>query len=93
MRKIHKIKKMKKILLKVSLKFKKEFKRQLRLAIAAAIGFLIAFAWKDFIFKLVQDSVADISTFTEIHFIGIASSLIITILGVILIIISSRFLE
>jgi hypothetical protein len=90
MPKIHKIRK---IILKTSSRFKKEFKRQTRLAIAAAIGFLIAFAWKDFIFNLIQDSVADISKITDIYFIGITSALILTILGVLFIMISSKLLD
>jgi len=90
---MHKIHKIKKIILKTSSRFKREFKRQTRLAIAAAIGFLIAFAWKDFIFNVIQDSVTDISNLTDIHFIGIASALVLTILGVLFIMISSKLLD
>jgi hypothetical protein len=85
--------KLKTIAIKTTRKFKKEFKRQLRLAIGAAIGFLIAFAWKDVIFAFVQDTITDLSSLTNIHLVGLLSSLTLTLLGVILLLISSRLLE
>jgi len=87
---MHKIKKIAK---KTTRKFKKEFKRQLRLAIAAAIGFLIAFAWKDFIFNITRQTVIDLATVTNIHFVGLLAAITVSLIGVILIILSSRLLE
>lgn len=73
-------------------RFGKEFKRQIRMAIAAAIGFLIAFAWRDYVINLAGGlftnlalNMPDLSRFL--------SSLLITLIGVIFIIISSKILE
>ncbi|PIN77803.1 hypothetical protein COV15_01265 [Candidatus Woesearchaeota archaeon CG10_big_fil_rev_8_21_14_0_10_34_12] len=74
-------------------KFKKELIRQLRVAIAAAIGFVIAFSWRNFVFELTKNWVKAISTMTNTNFINFTSSMLITIIGVILIIISSKILE
>lgn len=87
---MHKIRKIAK---ETTRKFKKEFKRQLRLAMAAAIGFLIAFAWKDFIFNITRQTIIDISTVSNIHFIGLLAALAVSLIGVILIVLSSRLLE
>lgn len=74
-------------------RFKKEFKRQLRLAIAAAIGFTIAFSWRDFIINLSKDWVSSLHLFLNVNLINLSSSLLITTLGVLLIVLSSRILE
>lgn len=74
-------------------KFKKELRRQTRLAIAAAIGFLIAFSWKDSILALTERVVQKITTITGLVQLSIATSIAITILGVVLILLSSRLLE
>lgn len=74
-------------------KFKKEFRRQTRLAIAAAIGFLIAFSWKDSILILTEKLVQKVTTITGLVQLSIATSIAITILGVLLILLSSKILE
>ena len=72
--------------------FKKEFKRQARLALVAAVGFIIAFAWKDFVFGLTGDI---LSKFLELNPItsALAISIVVTFLGVLIILISSRILK
>ncbi|MEK6823682.1 MAG: DUF5654 family protein [Nanoarchaeota archaeon] len=72
--------------------FKREFRKQLRLALAAAAGFIIALAWKDFIFKLTGDI---LSKFLELNPItsALAVSIAITLLGVLIILISSKILK
>ncbi|MEK6817685.1 MAG: hypothetical protein AABX80_02680, partial [Nanoarchaeota archaeon] len=57
--------------------FKKEFKRQARLALVAAVGFIIAFAWKDFVFKVTGDI---LSKFLELNPItsALAISIVVT---------------
>ena len=72
--------------------FKREFRKQLRLALAAAAGFIIAFAWKDFIFKLTGDF---LSKFLRLSLItsALAVSIVVTLLGVLIILISSRILK
>ncbi|MEK6844938.1 MAG: DUF5654 family protein [Nanoarchaeota archaeon] len=72
--------------------FKGEFRKQLRLALAAAAGFIIAFAWKDFIFKLTGDF---LSKFLRLSLItsALAVSIVVTLLGVLIILISSRILK
>jgi len=65
--------------------FKKEFRRQIRLAILAAIGFTIAFAWKRAIFDSFQSFV---TRFSETY-----TAIAITLVGVLLIFISSKILR
>ena len=74
-------------------KFKKEFKRQIRLAVTAAIGFIIAYSWKDAIIRAIEKYVQQITTMTSLINIGIVSSIVITVFGVLLILLSSRILE
>jgi len=73
-------------------KFKKEFKNQLRLAIAAAIGFIIAFSWRDFVIKLVGDTYSVLQTAMPITS-KFLTAITITLIGVFLIIITSKLLK
>ena len=72
--------------------FRKEFRRQIRLALAAAIGFIIAFVWKDFVIKLTGDT---LSRFLELNPITstLAIAIVVTFIGVLIILISSRILK
>ena len=72
--------------------FKREFRKQLRLALAAAVGFIIAFAWKDFFFKLTEDF---LSKFLKLNPItsALAISIFITFVGVLIILMSSKILK
>ncbi len=72
--------------------FKMEFKKQIRLALAAAIGFIIAFAWRDFVLKLTGDA---LSRFLELNPItsSLVLSIVVTFLGVLIILISSKILK
>lgn len=72
--------------------FKREFRKQLRLALAAAAGFIIAFAWKDFIFRITGDF---LSKFLKLSAItsALAISIFLTFIGVLIILISSRILK
>jgi len=74
-------------------KFKIEFKKQLRLAIAAAIGFLIAFSWRDFLFDLTRTAIIKLTLMTNVHFVGFFSAFFVSLVGVLLILLSSRLLE
>ena len=71
---------------------KREFRKQLRLALAAAVGFIIAFAWKDFVVKLTGDA---LSRFLELNPItsALAISIVITFFGILIIWASSRLLK
>jgi len=75
-----------------SSRFKKELKRQTRYAIAAAIGFTIAFAWRDYILNLTSSFLVDMAMVMPnmSRFLG---AILITLVGVILILLSSRLLE
>lgn len=73
-------------------RFQKEFKRQTRLAIAAAIGFLIAFAWRDYILSLASDFMSNMSKVMPTTS-RLISAITLTFIGVLLIFISSKFLE
>ncbi len=72
--------------------FKMEFKKQIRLALAAAIGFIIAFAWRDFVLRLTGDA---LSRFLELNPItsSLVLSIVVTFLGVLIILISSKILK
>jgi hypothetical protein len=80
-------------LIKTKKNFRKEFKRQLRYAIAAACGFLIIFAWKDAIWTFTRDLVEKLEQTTAIASTNIAAALIISVIGVLIIIISSKLLK
>jgi len=72
--------------------FKREFRKQLRLALAAAVGFIIAFAWKDFVFKLTGNA---LSKFLELNPItsALAIAIVVTFVGILIILISSKILK
>ena len=81
-------------ILKTKRTFKKEFKRQLKIAIDAAIGFTIAFAWRNSIFDTFQRQVARFLDLAPEHFTTeIYTALSITIVGVLLIFITSKLLR
>lgn len=82
---LHKVK-------KTTSRFKKEFLRQLRVAIAAGIGFLIAFAWKEYVFNLAKTLTGDLSLVMP-NISNFLAAGIITLIGVILIMISSKLLD
>ena len=74
--------------------FRKEFKRQIRLAILAAIGFTIAFAWKRAVFDTFLDYVSRFMDLPINHYTSeIYTAIAITLLGVILIFITSKLLR
>jgi hypothetical protein len=72
-------------------KFKTEFKKQTRLAITAAIGFIIAFAWKDYITAVSQNWLSGFSALSG-HVL-LSSAVLLTLIGTILILIASWALE
>jgi Na+/H+ antiporter NhaC len=73
--------------------FKKELKRQIKYAIAAAVGFLIAFAWRDSIYSSINDMIDKFNETARHALSGIYTAVIITIIGVGIIIASSRLLK
>ena len=73
-------------------RFWKEFKKQTRMAIAASIGFVIAFAWKDYIISLVGNTFNDLKVVMP-NLSAFLSAILLTFIGVILILISSKMLE
>lgn len=77
---------------KTTSRFQKELKRQIRYAVAAGIGFLIAWAWKEYVFNLAKSMTGDLSIVMP-HMSNFIAALIITLIGVILIIISSKLLD
>ena len=80
-------------LVKTKKNFRKELKRQLRYAIAAACGVLIIYAWKDAIWTFTRDLVEKIEQATVIVSTNIVAALIISVIGVLIIIISSKLLK
>ena len=78
---------------KVKRSFRKEFKRQVRMAVAAAIGFIIAFSWRNFVYDMTKAWLEKITPLSGAFESGLASAILITVVGVILILISSRLLR
>lgn len=69
-----------------------EFKKQIRLALTAAIGFILAYAWKDYILRVIG------STFDDVRLLFpttsyLLTALLLTFIGVITILISSKMLN
>lgn len=73
--------------------FRKEVARQVRLAIIAAIGFTIAFAWRDAIYNSSKELVKKFTEAANVALTEIYTAIFITIAGVLLIFLSSRFLR
>jgi len=73
--------------------FKSELKRQFRLAVTAAIGFIIAWTWKDAIVSLISSLTQKITGVNSPIPLASLSALTTTLLGVILILITSKILE
>jgi hypothetical protein len=71
--------------------FKKELKRQTRTAIAAAVGFIIAYSWRETILEFFKKILGDFTS--QSGFVGLYSSILVTVLGVLIIILSSRMLK
>jgi len=79
--------------LRIRHKFKREFRRQLRMAISAAAGFIIAYSWKDAIFKLVETQVQKLTTMTSALHVSFVSAIVTTIIGVLIILLGSESLK
>jgi len=74
--------------------FKKEFRRQIRLAVIAAIGFTIAFAWKRAVFDTCLSYVSRFMDLPTNHYTAeLYTAVTITLLGVLLIFITSKILK
>jgi len=74
--------------------FRKEFKRQIRLAVVAAIGFSVAFAWRNAIFDMFENFVARFLDLQIGHYLTeIYTAIAITLVGVILIMLTSKILK
>ena len=79
--------------IKMPSKFKKEFKKQIRLAIAAAIGFIIAYSWREFIVGVMTDKIGNLTKVENLNLLNLTSAFVITLIGVIIILITSNFLK
>lgn len=72
--------------------FRNEFRKQIRLALAAATGFIIAFAWKDFIFRLTGNFLSKFLKLSPVTS-ALAISIFLTFIGVLVILIGSKILK
>jgi len=77
---------------KRSTRFLKELKREARVAIAAAIGFIIAYAWRMYVLGLTSKLLGDLNNAIP-NISRFMVALIITLVGVLLILASSRIFE
>ena len=80
-------------ILKARRTFKKEFKRQIKYAITAAIGFTIAFSWREAILNSSREIISRFVDNARDALIGVYTALFLTVLGVIVILITSRLLR
>lgn len=80
-------------ILKIKRSFRKEFKRQLKLAIIAAIGFTIAYAWKETVLKIMENTAINIASTLALGYSPLFMPLLITVIGVILIFIFVKILK
>ena len=80
-------------MLKPKKSFRREFKRQVKYAVMAAVGFIIAFAWRDAIINSTREIVSKFEETTKGIGVEISTSIVITIVGVLIILISSRLLR
>jgi hypothetical protein len=72
--------------------FKEEFRSQLRLAIAAAVGFTIAFAWKDYVLFQANEVIQKMAIIAP-YFSRFFGALLVSLVGVVIIIVSSKVLR
>jgi hypothetical protein len=80
-------------ILKTKKNFRSEFKRQLRYAIAAAVGFMIIYAWRDSILAITKTMVEKFQESTTVASANIISALLISVVGVFIILITSKLLK
>jgi len=80
------------VLIKTSGSFRTELKRQLRYAIAAAVGFMIAFSWRETIIASTRE-ILERMTNAGGNIINVYNSFFITIIGVLIILVSSKLLK
>lgn len=80
-------------LIKTKKSFRKEFRRQMRYAIAAAVGFMIIYAWRNAIINSVEDLMVRFVSSTEVALTNLLSALFLTLLGVLIILASSKLLK
>ena len=80
-------------ILKAKRTFRKEFKRQIKYAVAAAVGFMIAFVWKDALLKSSEELVDKFLETARVSVSSISTAVFVTILGVLVILITSRLLR
>lgn len=78
---------------RIKRRFFKEFKRQVKYAIAAGCGFLIAYAWKETIWNTAQNIVNKLMDSAKTSINNTSTAIILTAIGVIIILISSRLLR
>lgn len=74
--------------------FKQEIKKQIRFAITAAIGFIIAYAWRESVFELFLSMISLMFNISpDKPTTKIYTAIVITIIGVLLIFLTSRLLR
>ena len=74
-------------------RFKKEFRAQLRLLIMFTLGFTIAFTWRQTFFDLGESLISRITTIQGEALLSLTTSIFITIVGLILIYLTSHVLK
>jgi len=72
---------------------RRELKSQLRILIIATLGFTIAFSWRETIFKLTESIILSLVEINNLSYASIATSSVITIICLIIILFTSRFLR
>lgn len=78
---------------KIGRRFKKELKQEIRSLIVFTLGFTIAFSWRQTTFDLSQSFIQFITNVKNSNTSTILTSVFITLFSIILIFITSHFLQ
>ena len=73
--------------------FQKELKKEIRMLVVVTIGFTIAFSWRQTIFDASIAFIKKLFSITNEINASMVASLFITIVGLLLIVLSSKYLK
>ena len=79
--------------LKTKKSFRKEFRRQLRLAVVAAMGFIVAYAWRNAIYRAAENLIGHLIGNQQFVLTELLTALLITFCAVIVILITTKLLK
>ncbi|MBU2576411.1 MAG: hypothetical protein KKF50_01690 [Nanoarchaeota archaeon] len=69
--------------------FQLEFRDQLKIAILTALGFIIAFAWRDFLVSLLNTIVTRLDVTDNLYLYQLFAAIVLTLLAVLIMVLLS----